>query len=96
VILEAAHVTPYLGPPTNSVSNGLLLRADIHTLWDLRLIAIDPNSMTVSVNPGLHDPSYQALAGVRPFQPVAMASRVSHLALAKQWAEFQAHWPRGS
>jgi hypothetical protein len=91
VTLEAAHVTPYLGPETNSISNGLLLRADIHTLWDLGLIAIDPNSMTVSVSPGLLDPSYQALEGFRVFQPVAKASRVSHPALSQQWTEFRAH-----
>jgi hypothetical protein len=91
VILEAAHVTPYLGPQTNSIKNGLLLRADIHTLWDVGLIAIEPNSMTVSVSPALQDVSYQALAGVQVFQPVATASRVSHPALAQQWAIFQAH-----
>jgi hypothetical protein len=31
-LLEAAHITPYLGPDTNSITNGLLLRADLHTL----------------------------------------------------------------
>jgi hypothetical protein len=30
--LEAAHIVPYLGPDTNHVRNGLLLRGDIHTL----------------------------------------------------------------
>jgi hypothetical protein len=95
VILEAAHLTPYLGPHTNSINNGLLLRADIHTLWDLGLIAIDPNLMTVAVSPVLHDPSYQALAGALVFQPVAMASRVSRQALAQQWAVFEAHLARG-
>jgi hypothetical protein len=95
VILEAAHVTPYLGPQTNSISNGILLRADIHTLWDLGLIAIDPNSMTVSVSPGLQDPSYQALSGAHVFQPVAMASRASYPALAQQWAVFRTHLTRG-
>jgi hypothetical protein len=91
VTLEAAHVTPYLGPQTNSVCNGLLLRADVHTLWDLGLIAIDPNSMTVSVNPQVQDLNYRALAGRPVFQPFAMASRVSQPALAQQWAVFQAH-----
>lgn len=33
--LEAAHIVPYLGTETNHVQNGLLLRADIHTLFDL-------------------------------------------------------------
>ena len=38
--LEAAHISPYLGEQSNHVSNGLLLRADIHTLFDLNLFAI--------------------------------------------------------
>jgi hypothetical protein len=90
VILEAAHVTPYLGPHTNSVGNGLLLRADIHTLWDLGLIAIHPQSMTVAVSPHLHDRGYRALHGGQVFQPIEIVLRVSPLALAQQWAIFEA------
>jgi hypothetical protein len=37
-VLEAAHVTPYLGPLTNDISNGLLSRSDLHRLWDRGLI----------------------------------------------------------
>lgn len=41
--LEAAHIIPH-GKETNyDLSNGLLLRADIHTLYDLNLIGIDGN-----------------------------------------------------
>lgn len=39
-LLEAAHIRPYLGAETNITPNGLLLRADIHTLFDLGLISI--------------------------------------------------------
>ena len=38
--LEAAHIYPYRGSETNDVTNGLLLRADLHTLFDLHLIGI--------------------------------------------------------
>ena len=31
-VLEAAHIFPYRGEDTNKVVNGLLLRADVHTL----------------------------------------------------------------
>lgn len=51
--LEAAHIIPYLGSETNHPSNGLLLRADLHTLFDLNLIAIDPEEMTVLIAPSL-------------------------------------------
>jgi hypothetical protein len=33
-VLEAAHITPYRGAATNTPSNGLLLRADVHTVFD--------------------------------------------------------------
>lgn len=50
-LLEAAHVTPYLGEYTNNFANGFLLRADIHTLWDLGLIAAHPDTRSVWVCP---------------------------------------------
>ncbi len=37
VLLEAAHIVPYRGPQTNTVGNGLLLRADLHKLFELLL-----------------------------------------------------------
>jgi hypothetical protein len=46
--LEGAHLRPYRGPESNDVTNGLLLRADIHTLFDLRLLAPDPAPGTSS------------------------------------------------
>ena len=49
-VLEAAHICPYQGPDTNKVVNGILLRADIHTLFDLGLIVIDHRSMEVLVH----------------------------------------------
>jgi len=39
-VLEAAHISPYLGEHTNHVTNGLLLRADMHTLFDRGLIKV--------------------------------------------------------
>jgi hypothetical protein len=40
-ILEAAHIVPYKGQHTHRVDNGLLLRSDIHTLFDLGLVWVD-------------------------------------------------------
>ncbi|KAB1156485.1 hypothetical protein F6X68_11430 [Micromonospora sp. AMSO12t] len=39
--LQAAHISPYDGPATNRVTNGLLLRADVHNLFDRGLIWVD-------------------------------------------------------
>lgn len=39
-VLEAAHIAPYFGTGSNALQNGLLLRADIHTLFDLGQLKI--------------------------------------------------------
>ena len=61
--LEAAHIVPYKGPETNHPQNGLLLRGDLHKLFDRGLLAIDVDSMTVVLHPGLTDSHYAALLG---------------------------------
>lgn len=40
-ILQAAHIMPHRGTHTNHPQNGLLLRADLHTLFDLDILRID-------------------------------------------------------
>ena len=57
-VLEAAHILPYQGPDTNNVMNGLLLRADVYTLFDSGKIAIDAEKMTVLVDKSLEDSEY--------------------------------------
>lgn len=39
-VLEAAHIIPHADGTDWDISNGLPLRADIHTLFDLRLLAV--------------------------------------------------------
>jgi hypothetical protein len=59
-VLEAAHIIPFRGDHTNDVTNGLLLRADIHTLFDLGIIKIDRDySITapISVRASLNIPA---------------------------------------
>lgn len=61
-ILEAAHVSPYRGEEDHHPANGLLLRADIHTLFDLDLLGIEPETLVVRLHPGVAD-EYGELAG---------------------------------
>lgn len=62
-VLEAAHIYPYRGPETNKVVNGLLLRSDLHTLFDCGLIAVDPETMRVVVAAILRAGEYGIFAG---------------------------------
>ena len=61
--LEACHIVPYGVPQTNHVSNGLLLRADLHTLFDLGLIAVNTANLTVVIAPSLNQTTYGKFAG---------------------------------
>lgn len=61
-ILEAAHIIPYNGNKTNSINNGLLLRADIHTLFDLGLIGVDEN-YEILTSPKLENTEYEIFKG---------------------------------
>jgi hypothetical protein len=63
--LEAAHIVQHSGPASNHVQNGLLLRADLHTLFDLKLFTFDPECLTVSTNSSLKGTSYEWLAGAK-------------------------------
>lgn len=42
-VLEAAHIIPHGDETDWDTSNGLPLRADVHTLFDLRLLAVSPD-----------------------------------------------------
>ncbi len=42
-VLQAAHILPYAEKGPNVVSNGMLLRSDLHTLFDQGYLTLDPD-----------------------------------------------------
>jgi hypothetical protein len=69
-ILEAAHIHPYRGTKDHHVENGLLLRADLHTLFDLSLLAIDPETHQLLLAPHVaQDPHYEQFANKKILFP---------------------------
>jgi putative restriction endonuclease len=71
-VLEAAHIKPYSQDGPNRVDNGLLLRSDLHRLYDRGLVTIEPERLTFVVSDRIrHEYSngrvYYDLAG-RPLQ----------------------------
>ena len=85
--LEAAHIYSYSegGEYTNDLRNGLLLRADIHTLFDLGLLKITPESLEVRIMNPLAGTSYAALDGT--VLQASVALQPSNEALAQKWAQ---------
>jgi putative restriction endonuclease len=63
-ILEGAHIVPYAagGTASNIVPNGLLLRSDIHTLFDRGLLWVDRDGF-VQLGPDLDGSEYTPLRG---------------------------------
>lgn len=86
--LEAAHIFPYLGTETNHVTNGLLLRADIHTLFDLYLISIDPDTSKIVVSTGLINTCYKDLNGKILKSPQDYSASPSQQALVRHYEIF--------
>lgn len=84
--LEAAHIIPYRGPQTNHPANGLLLRADMHDLFDLGLVAVDTDSMRLRLADELAGTKYEQFEGRELWLPRDTAARPSADALEKHRA----------
>jgi putative restriction endonuclease len=89
-VLDAAHIAPYRGPATNHVTNGILLRADLHTLFDLLLVAVNPKSMMVEVSPRLRGSAYCQFHGRTIGFPSTDGLRPNREALEKHRLESDA------
>jgi len=61
-VLQAAHIKAVKNGGTHSVNNGLILRADIHNLFDRGLITISSKSI-VKVHKDIRDSHYRTFHG---------------------------------
>ena len=87
--LEGAHLRPYRGPDSNHVTNGLLLRADIHTLFDLGLLAPHPVTRIITVSKLLAGTQYEPLSSSQLTDPVEAWQRPDQEALEIIWQRFR-------
>jgi len=86
--IEAAHIFPYQGTQTNHITNGLPLRADIHTLFDLYLLSVQPDTYEVIVAPELIETCYQELFGKKLILPKDTFALPNSEALRKHYENF--------
>lgn len=54
VVLEAAHIVPYAKDGSHDVTNGMLLRADFHKLFDAGLVSVTPE-YKIRVSPRIRE-----------------------------------------
>jgi len=99
-VLEVAYIIPQTHLAMGDPSNGLLLRADLHILFERHLLTIEPDSMTILLAPELQETDYGMLKGKSIFLPDKEAERPSQQALTEHfqqcgWREDRAAWPEG-
>ncbi|HWH30779.1 MAG TPA: HNH endonuclease [Mycobacteriales bacterium] len=83
--LQAAHIVPVAEGGTHSAPNALLLRADLHNLFDRGLISVT-SRLTVDVDRSVTDAAYRALQG----RPVALPTGVPKYEFAANLARHRA------
>ncbi len=82
-VLETAHIKPYSEGGIHDLPNGLLLRSDLHRLFDLGYMTVDPDERRLLVSRRIREEfqngrEYYALHGrelASPFDPSALPSR---------------------
>lgn len=62
-VLEAAHILSHADSGVNSSENALLLRADIHILFDRNLLKISPKTLKIALDKSLKNTEYWNLNG---------------------------------
>jgi HNH endonuclease len=82
--LEAAHIRPYTIGGASDVANGLLLRADIHVLFDLYLISLKPQTLAVFCHKSIRcSKTYGSFHGKRAHIP--LGHQINARALAEHY-----------
>jgi hypothetical protein len=82
-VLEAAHIKAHTEEPNYSLTNGLLLRADLHTLFDLHLIGIDQFDR-IRVSKSIKQSEYGKFDGQRIRLPRSLADRPNQRELGRR------------
>lgn len=87
--LQAAHIIGYRGLASNVVTNGLLLRADVHLLYDSGLLTVDPDGLRVVTSRRLAGSGYSELDGARLELPSERRFEPNRDYLAVKFREFE-------
>jgi hypothetical protein len=76
---EAAHISTCEGRDDNSPTNGILLRSDIHALFDRLLITLSVDGGRIEISAELDDPSYAFLQSAVVTQPAESPPSREHI-----------------
>ena len=80
-VLEACHIISHAKTGDNSLDNGLLLRSDIHVLFDEHLMTLANDGQRILVHKDVTAPDYARLRGMSP--GLRPSTPEGHLALLR-------------
>ncbi|WP_170007312.1 HNH endonuclease [Bacillus fonticola] len=80
-VLEAAHIQPYINEKSNHIQNGLVLRIDLHRLFDAGLLTVSQD-YEIQVSAQIQSNYYQAYHGRQLLLPQESENYPSKAALA--------------
>lgn len=87
-VLQAAHIEPYRGRTSQVASNGLLLRSDVHLLYDAHLLSVVPERHVVQMSDRLRGTAYEQWNGVPIRLPRRAEARPRDELLEQQYKQF--------
>ena len=87
-VLQAAHINPYRGRKSQVVNNGILLRSDMHLLYDAHLIAVEPEKLAICLSDRLRNTTYASYVSSHLRLPVDEASHPNRNLLAAHYEQF--------
>jgi len=91
--LEGAHIKPHSQKGPDVPSNGLLLRCDIHALFDAGLLAIHPDTHRVALADVLLKTDYREYEGREIEKPKKKSDYPDVEALRIRWSAFKGNAP---
>jgi hypothetical protein len=77
--LEAAHIRVKEGRDFNELSNGTLLRADIHALFDSGLVTLTPDGNRLEISEKIRNSTYSSLHMKRIARPARGAPSLANI-----------------
>lgn len=87
-LLQAAHIQAYISKESNHIQNGLLLRIDLHKMYDSGLLTID-ESYRVHISKKITSPDYTMFDGIRISLPTDASKHPSKDAIKEKMKEFR-------
>jgi hypothetical protein len=91
-VLEAVHIREFIRKGRYELGNGLLLRADWHTLFDLKMWAIEPKTLQIRIASKISDSDYAKFHGRRIRLPTDPKCAPEQSALEYRYRLFRDGW----